>query len=227
MYKAISIPNNLNNFDSKESLNEKLLSKSPSYDSLLDIHKEFKVEIEGDGPLGIRFMNIDEKLIISKIDKGTVADEYIEIKEDLVVKGINNINAKFYNFDGMINILKKIWAKESRVTIVFSRELVYKHVYKYLEEIDCSRYYDKFIELGAKDLSDLRYVEYDDLIKMDICYEDRRKLSIKLGLKSNLIIPKNDSEVFEFDSQKSINRERDNIDILRSQLFRKKEIEHF
>ena len=91
--------------------------------------------------------------------------------------------------------------KESKVTNEFSEEIVYKHVYNYLDETRYSKYYDLFIELGAKDLSDLRYVEYDDLVKMNICYEDRRKLSIKLGLKSNLVIPKNESEVFEFESQ--------------------------
>ena len=226
MYKAKSVPKNLNETDCTE-MTEYLLSKSPSYDSLIDICKRFKIEFEGDGPLGIRFTNIDEKLVVSKIEEGTVADEFIELKEDLVVKSINNVGAKFYNYDGMMKILKKFWEKESRVTIEFSEEIVYKHVYNYLDEIDCSRYYDQFIELGAKDLSDLRYVEYDDLVKMDICYEDRRKLSIKLGLKSNLVIPKNNSEIFEFESPKSINRERDNIDILRSQLFRKKEIDHF
>ena len=63
-------------------------------------------------------------------------------------------------------------------------------------------------------MSDLRYVEYDDLVKMNICYEDRRKLSIKLGLKYNLVIPKNESEVFEFESPTTINREREKIDIL-------------
>ena len=62
---------------------------------------------------------------------------------------------------------------------------------------------------------------------MDICYEDRRKLSIKLGLKSNLVIPKNESEVFEFESPTTINREREKIDILRNQLFKKKETEYF
>lgn len=226
MYKAKSVPKNLNETDCTE-MTEYLLSKSPSYDSLIDICKRFKIEFEGDGPLGIRFTNIDEKLVVSKIEEGTVADEFIELKEDLVVKSINNVGAKFYNYDGMMKILKKFWEKESRVTIEFSEEIVYKHVYNYLDEIDCSRYYDQFIELGAKDLSDLRYVEYDDLVKMDICYEDRRKLSIKLGLKSNLVIPKNNSEIFEFESPKTIHKERENIDILRSQMFRKKEVEHF
>lgn len=226
MYKAKSVPKNLNETDCIE-LTENLLSKSPSYDSLIDICKNFKIEFEGDGPLGIRFRNIDEKLVVSKIEKGTVADEFIELKEDLVVKSINNVSAKFYNYDGMMNILKKIWEKESRIIIEFSEEIVYKHVYNYLDEINCSKYYDLFIELGAKDLSDLRYVEYDDLVKMNICYEDRRKLSIKLGLKSNLVIPKNESEVFEFESPTTINREREKIDILRNQLFKKKETEHF
>ena len=223
MYKAKSVPQNLNEID--HELSESLLSKSPSYDSLIDICKRFKVELEGDGPLGIRFRNVDEKLVVSKIEEGTVAAEYFEIKEDLVVKSINNVSAKYYNYNGMSKMLKKFWAKDSCVNIEFSEEIVYKHVYNYLDEIDCSKYYDKFIELGAKDLSDLRYVEYDDLIKMDIVYEDRRKLSIKLGLKSNLVIPKNESELFEFESPTKIDREQEKIDILRSQMFRNKETE--
>ena len=225
MYKAKSVPQNLNEID--HELGESLLSKSPSYDSLIDICKRFKVELEGDGPLGIIFRNVDEKLVVSKIEEGTVAAEYFEIKEELVVKSINNVSAKYYNYNGMSKMLKKFWARDSCVNIEFSEEIVYKHVYNYLDEIDCSKYYDKFIELGAKDLSDLRYVEYDDLIKMDIVYEDRRKLSIKLGLKSNLVIPKNESEVFEFESPIKIDREREKIDMLRNKMFRNKETEFF
>ena len=48
---------------------------------------------------------------------GTVANPFIELKEDLVVKSINNVSAKFYNYDGMMKILKKFWEKESKALL--------------------------------------------------------------------------------------------------------------
>ena len=223
MNKAISIPNNLNTHSENNNLTQNLLSKSPSYDSLIDIQHKFTVELEGDGELGIRFKKLNNKIIVAKIDKNTVANEYYQIKEDLVVRKINNYLTKNYTYKEIINILDIIWKKESRVLIEFSQEIVYKHIYNYLDNLNCSQYYEKFIKLGAKDLSDLRYIEYDDLVKMDICYEDRKKISIKLGLKYNLVIPKNNSEVFELESPLKFNkmREEEKINILKSQKFKK------
>lgn len=213
MYKAQSIPNNLNEID---NLSEKLLSRTPSYDSLIDICQNIKIEFEGDGPLGIKFVNVDERLVVDNIESGKVASEFYKLRLGLVVKSINGYDTKFYNYKGMINILNKYWVKESKVTIIFTEDIVYKHLYNFLDNIGCSEYYDKFIELGAKDLSDLGYIEYEDLVKMNIGYGDRKKISKKLGLKSTMNLSKVESEVFDFDSPKSIDMEKKNIELLRS-----------
>ena len=71
MYKAKSVPKNLNEADCSE-LTENLLSKSPSYDNFMMYAKDSKPEFEGDGPLGIG-ANIDEKISGIKDRRGTVA----------------------------------------------------------------------------------------------------------------------------------------------------------
>ena len=48
------------------------------------------------------------------------------------------------------------------------------------------------------------------------------KKSQKLGLKCVLSIPKNESEVFDFDSPKKIDHENENIELLREKMFHKK-----
>ena len=62
---------------------------------------------------------------------------------------------------------------------------------------------------------------------MGISYEKRKIISKRLGLKSNLKIPKNDSEVFECDSPQKIIKENENIEMLRNMKFKKKETELF
>jgi len=223
MYKSKSIPIYMNNINKSD---EKLLSKSPSYDNLINF-KNITIVFEGDGPLGIRFSNINEKMVVSKINSGTVANEYYELKENMVVDMINGFEAKYYTYNKMINLLKKYWIKESKIKIRFKYDILYNQIYNFLEEIQCELYYDNFIHLGAKNLSDLAYIEYNDLLEMDIKYEDRIKISNKLGFKCNLVIPKNNSMVFEYESPKSIKIESEKIDLLISQLFRKKETEYF
>ena len=226
MYKSKSIPINLNRRNEPEELNEKLLSKSPSYDNL-EKFKEITIVFEGDGPLGIRFKNVDEKMVVSKVDTGTVADEYYELKEEMVADMINGHELKYYTYNKMINLLKKYWINDSRVNIRFKDEIVYNYIYYFLEELGCEVYYDKFIKLGARDKSDLEYIEYDDLLKMNMEGKDINKVSRRLGLTCNLVIPKNESMVFEYESPKKMVRENENIDMLRSKMFRNKEKELF
>ena len=232
MFKAKSYPiklNELNNQEElniKEELNEPFIKKSPSLDCIEDIlDKKIKIHFEGDGPLGIKFINVDERMVVNRIEKKTVASEYYELKENLVVQSINGYASKYYTFKKMINLLDKFWSNDSEITIVFTKETVYVELFKYLKNISCEEYYEKFIELGAKDISDLSYIEYDDLVKMDMTYEKRKKISQKLGLKGVLNIPKNDSEVFIFDSPKKINHENENIELLRTQMFKKDNIQ--
>jgi hypothetical protein len=225
MYKAKSFPVNLNELDENitDELNEPFIKKSPSLDCIEDVFdKKIKIHFEGDGPLGLRFKNIDEKMVVTRIIKNTVASEYYELKEDLVVQCINGYASKYYTYKKMLDLLTKFWSKDSEVTIVFKKEKVYVQLFYYLKNISCEEYYDEFIDLGAKDISDLSYLEYDDLVKMNMPYEKRKKISQKLGLKCVLSLPKNESEVFDFDSPKKIDHENENIELLREKMFHKK-----
>ena len=225
MFKAKSFPVNLNKLDEHhtEKLNEPFIKKSPSLDCIDEVFNEkIKIYFEGDGPLGIRFKNIDERMIVARIMKDTVSSEYCDLKEDLVVESINGYESKYYKYKEMIELLKKIWSKDAEVTIIFKKEKIYVQLFSFLKNISCEEYYEKFVELGAKDISDLSYVEYDDLVKMNMTFEQRKKISQKLGLKCALTIPKNESEVFEFDSPKKINYENKNIELLREKMFHKK-----
>ena len=221
MYKSKSIPIDLNCRNKKDDSNEKLLSKSPSFDNL-EKFKKITIVFEGDGPLGILFRNVDETMVVSKVKAGTVADEYYELKVDMVVDMINGYESKHYTYDKMIKLLKRYWLKESKITIRFKYSILYHHIYNFLEGNGCEKYYENFIQLGVKNMDDLGYIEYDDLLNMNLEFEDRKKISKRLGLKCNLVIPKNNSMVFEYESPRLI-KERENIDILRNQMFRKKE----
>ena len=151
MFKSKSVPINLND------LNENILSKSPSLDSFISLNDEtIKIHFEGDGPLGIRFKNVDGKMIVSRINENTVASEYYQIKEGLIVEKINSYESKDYSFDEMMMILGKFWTNDSEVNLVFSKDIVYK----FFKDLGCDEYYEGFIELGVKDLSDLNYLEY-------------------------------------------------------------------
>jgi hypothetical protein len=216
MFKVKSVPINLNKLN---DLNENILSKSPSLDSFISLNDEtIKIHFEGDGPLGIRFKNVDCKMIVSAIGENTVASEYYQLKEGFIVEKINGYESKDYSFDEMMMILGKFWNNDSEVNLVFSKDIVYK----FFKGLGCEEYYEEFIELGVKDLSDLNYLEYNDLIKMKIPYEERKLISLTLGLKCNLKIPRNESEIFEYESPKKIIKEKENIDLLRETMFHKK-----
>ena len=229
MYKSKSYSVNLsdinNNNDNNDELQERLI-KSDSLNNLSKINEK-EIYFEGDGPLGIIFSNIEEKLVVSRIKNNTVSSEYYELEINMIVKSVNGYEAKYFTYDKMLKLINKIWEKDSEIKIKFIIDIVYKKIFKFLKDINCEEYYEKFIDLGAKDLSDLNYIEYNDLVKLGISYEKRKIISKRLGLKSNLKIPKNDSEVFECDSPQKIIKENENIEMLRNMKFKKKETELF
>jgi len=63
-------------------------------------------------------------------------------------------------------------------------------VYKFLKEVSCELYYDKFVELGAKEEIDFLFVEEQDLIKMEMPVLKHRRLWGKI---SALIVKNSES----------------------------------
>ena len=180
MLKSKSVPIDINRLD---DFNDKIISKSPSLDCISELnYVKTSIYFEGDGPLGIRFKNVDGRMVVSEIAESTVASEYYQLKEGFIVEKINSYESKDYSFDEMMMILGKFWNNDSEVDIVFKQHIIYTHIYKFLKDLGCEEYYGKFIELGAKDLYDLNYLEYNDLIKMKIPYEERRSIINKVNL---------------------------------------------
>ena len=143
------------------------------------------IEIEGDGPLGLIFTEREGRICIKKIIKGSVASEYYELCMGMVVVQINNIDCREKSYFKSIECLGELWRENSLIVLHIEYENIFdiinnptqNPIYKFLEGIDCEDYYGDFNELGATELDDLRFIEYDDLIKMNMPVLKRRKMS--------------------------------------------------
>ena len=140
------------------------------------------IEFEGDGPLGIVFTMNNELLSIKSIMKGSVASEYYELEIGMNVIQINDTSCRGLGYVRAMECLGKLWRTNSSVTLHFEYENpndlindpIHSPVYKFLEGIDCEEFYGNFDELGVKSLEDLKFIENDDLVKMNMSLLKRR-----------------------------------------------------
>ena len=140
------------------------------------------IEFEGDGPLGIVFTMNNELLSIKSIMKGSVASEYYELEIGMNVIQINDISCKGLGYVKTMECLGELWRNNSSVTLHFEYENtndlindpIHSPVYLLLEGIDCEEFYGNFDELGAKTPEDLKFIENDDLVKMNMPLLKRR-----------------------------------------------------
>jgi hypothetical protein len=166
------------------------LSKSPSTDSFFKKKEYVTIEFEGDGKLGIHFKNNKNKMEVTNIKNGTVANEYYELHIGMTVNKVNEYNIKDFEYDNFMKLIGILWNKYHMITIQFCISDIYDNeIYKFLQSINCEIYYDIFEKLGARNKSDLIYVENDDLA--DINDDDRKKI-----MKT---IKRVESDVFELD----------------------------
>jgi len=141
------------------------------------------IEFEGDGPLGIVFTMNNELLSIKSIMKGSVASEYYELEIGMNVIQINDTSCRGLGYVQAMEYLGKLWRSNSSVTLHFEYENpndlindpIDSPVYQFLENIDCEEFYSHFDELGAKTLEDLRFIENNDLVKMNMSLIKRRE----------------------------------------------------
>tara|TARA_B100001287_G_C22629770_1_gene504485 strand:- start:805 stop:1347 length:543 start_codon:yes stop_codon:yes gene_type:complete len=125
----------------------------------------FEEFFEGDGPLGIKFYeNKEGKSEISRIDKGTVASEMYGLTINMILIKIGNKDISHKTHDKNMDKISKIWKKQSCIHLTFIKR-INQTVYRFLNDLDLIKYYDDFIELGAKELDDFDFVEQNDLIK--------------------------------------------------------------
>lgn len=159
MHKSKSVPlklcdKNVNPIKKSSSL--------PELDESSDFYEDF---FEGDGPLGIIFANQNDKPIVKSIKKDTVSNEYYDLKVNMILIEINGIDITNKTYHKSLSIIKKNWEKNNSIYLKFDKN-INPIIHKILLENDLLDYYDDFIDLGAKELSDFDFVELDDLIKM-------------------------------------------------------------
>jgi hypothetical protein len=211
----------------KVDIKEKADLKDVKTSSGQPVYRRKIIELEGDGPLGIIFRNNNGYMCIKTIMDCSVASEYFEVEVGMNVIQINNKSCKDICYFKSMEYLGNIWKTESRLTLHFEYENVddminnpiFNPVYKFLKSVDCEDYYGEFAELGAKDMEDLKFIEYDDLVKMKMPLLKIRKINDILRLKeetlkSKLMIQFN-PELTEKDKQSEL----ENIIRLHSQNF--------
>lgn len=141
------------------------IRKSFSSEELQDSDYYFEDFFEGDGPLGIEFTESNQKIIVKKITQGTVADETYGLNRGMELIDVNNTDITNKSFEKVMMMIKLSWDRESRVYLKF-KKIIIPEVSKILNQNDLLKYYDEFIELGAKCLEDFEFVEHGDLVKM-------------------------------------------------------------
>lgn len=161
--KSYPIILNENNFN---------LKKSHSFDTLKLDEFYFEEFFEGDGELGIIFAK-DKKnnIIVKNILPKTVASETYGLYKSMILIDIDNNEIKGKSLEYINKMISKKWLKNNRIYLKFQK-LIYQEVYTTLLNNNLSKYYDEFIELGASSLEDFEYVEYEDLIKMNMNSSD-------------------------------------------------------
>jgi hypothetical protein len=184
MRKTQSQPSRLDIFESeiKKSPSLNVLHEYNGDNSHKGIEDKLVIEFEGDGPLGIHFVNYYGKMVVCGIKSNTVASEYYDLSENLIVSKVNNYKVCDFGYDNTLQILANIWKMGHEITITFDKDKYYEEVMEFLEECSCIEHYNQFVDLGAKTLIDLEYVEYQDLINMKITKDKRDILSEKLNL---------------------------------------------
>ena len=148
------------------------IKKSTSCELLDDDEFYFEEFFEGDGELGIVFdENREGGVFVKKISPKTVAAETYGLYTTMILIDINNTDVTNMTRAKIEKKIQNAWLKNSRVYLKF-RKPIYKEVYTTLLNYELREYYDHFVELGAKSNEDFEYVEYGDLVKMNMNREE-------------------------------------------------------
>ena len=144
------------------------IKKTTSLDELKLDDFYFEEFFEGDGPLGIVFAK-DHKnnIIVKNILENTVASETYGLYKSMILIDIDNKDITNKSLISIEKLIQKKWTQNSRIYLKFKKP-IYQEVYTRLLDNNLSKYYDQFVELGASSIEDFTFVEYDDLIKMNM-----------------------------------------------------------
>lgn len=154
------------------------IKKSTSCELTDDDEFYFEEFFEGDGELGIVFgENREGDIFVKKISPKTVAAETYGLYTSLVLIDIDNTDVSNMTLTKIEKKIQNAWLKNSRVYLKF-RKPIYKEVYTTLLNYELRKYYDHFVELGAKSNEDFEFVEYDDLVKMNMNREEIERFRV-------------------------------------------------
>jgi hypothetical protein len=170
-YPALTDESLLSLYGSQSIKKSKSLSDIQKYDFTFD------ELFEGDGLLGIRFINQDDKVVIQRIIKNSVASETYGLYTGMIVVKVNNIDIKTYSYNEILEMINTSWFRGS-VYIQFQKP-IWIDLLTLLVKHKLLNYYDKFIELGVKSIEDFEYIEINDLHKMEMNETDIQKLMIE------------------------------------------------
>lgn len=143
------------------------LKKSHSFDTLKLDEFYFEEFFEGDGELGIIFAEHKDNIIVKNILPNTVAAETYGLYKSMILIDIDNQETHGKSLETINKIVRKKWLMNNRIYLKFQKP-IHKEIYTLLLNNNLIKYYDEFIELGASQSEDFEFVEYDDLVKMNM-----------------------------------------------------------
>ena len=158
------------------------LKKSHSFDKLKLDDFYFEEFFEGDGELGIIFTEHKGDIVIKNILPNTVASETYGIYKSMILIDIDNKDIRGTSLEHVNKIVRKKWLQNCRIYLKFKKP-IYQEVYTTLLNNNLIKYYDHFIELGASSIEDFEFVEYEDLIKMDM---DKTEIAYFKNINPNI-----------------------------------------
>jgi len=208
IHKTQSYPARLDQISEDSNQVKSSFSESKLNELLEEViipENQVEFAFEGDGPLGIVFIERDNEAFIHDITDGTVAAEEIDLKIGFKIIMIESYNCKYIPYTDILDLVFLRWQKYSNVKIIFEKIVepleINKEcpVYQLLETLNCEEYYDCFLELGAKTLEDMDFVEYQDLVNMKMPTIQRRNFNkvINLNHVVNVSLPKPPSMIFQ------------------------------
>ncbi len=143
------------------------LKKSNSFNELKLDEFYFEEFFEGDGELGIVFAKHKTDIIVKNILPKTVASETYGLYKSMILINIDNKDIEGKSLEDINKITRKKWLKNNRIYLKFQKP-IYQGVYTRLLNNNLIKYYDEFVELGASSIEDFDFVEYEDLVKMNM-----------------------------------------------------------
>ena len=179
MQKSNSYSYQLNTYEYPQPIR-----KSRSCNCFTDDKIIYEDLFEGDGLLGIQFkQNYKHEIYVNQITDKTVASEYYDLRLDMVLEKINDVSIHGKSFENVMKKINNIWEKNNQICLQFKKN-INKEISQSLLSIDYVDYYDDFIKLGVKELNDYEFIEYSDLIQMNIPKEKIQSFQ-KLNKKIN------------------------------------------